>query len=46
MNWYILGDGPEYQTLAALAVKEGIDSRVHHLGAVDNPYTYKKAADI
>ena len=46
VNWYILGDGPEYQTLAALAVKEGIDSRFHLLGAVDNPYPYYKAADI
>ena len=46
VNWYILGDGPEYQSLAALAVKEGIDSRFHLLGAVDNPYPYYKAADI
>ena len=46
VNWYILGDGPEYQTLAALAVKEGVDSRFHLLGAVDNPYPYYKAADI
>ena len=46
MNWYILGDGHEYQTLAALAVKEGVDSRFHLLGAVDNPYPYYKAADI
>ena len=44
--WYVIGDGPEYQTLLKQVKEEGLSERFIFLGAKENPYPYYKAADI
>jgi glycosyltransferase involved in cell wall biosynthesis len=43
---FILGDGPEYNTLVEMSKKIGVDNRVKFLGYVPNPKDYYGYFDI
>jgi len=42
----IVGEGPLKESLQSRAVQLGIESQVHFIGFVDNPYPYIKSADL
>lgn len=44
--WYIIGDGPEHQSLLKQVNESKLSERFIFLGAKENPYPYYKAADI
>lgn len=42
----ILGSGSEFETINNLCTQKGLNSYVHLLGAVSNPYPFMKEADV
>ncbi len=46
IHWYIVGDGPERETLEAQCKANGTACNIHFLGEKKNPYPYMKNADI
>lgn len=46
VNWYIIGDGPDYEKLDRLIKEYGLDAHVFLLGSQNNPYKYIKGSDL
>ena len=45
-NLYLLGDGPKYNEIEELVVKNKLSNMIHFLGSVSNVNEYLKAADL
>jgi len=46
VNWYIIGDGPDYQELEHLIKIYGLDTHIFLLGSQKNPHKYIKDSDL
>lgn len=46
VKWYVLGDGPEKDTIKKLIKKYKVEDSFILLGATDNPYPYMAGCDI
>ena len=44
-EWFILGDGPQYETLISETKKRGLESILHFEGVQNNPFKYLKNCD-
>lgn len=45
-EWYIIGNGDQYEALCAEVVSDGLNSSVHFIGARPNPMPWVKSADV
>ncbi len=45
-RWYVLGDGPEEETLRTLIIQNGLEDSFLLLGSATNPYPYIAQCDI
>ena len=45
-EWYMIGDGPEYNMVKERVSELGLDGRVLLTGSLSNPYPYLKHADL
>ena len=45
-NLYLLGDGPKYNEIKDLVIKNELSNKIHLLGSVSNVNEYMKASDL
>lgn len=46
VNWFIIGNGPDYKKLEGLIQKYGLENHIFLLGSQGNPYKYIKESDL
>jgi glycosyltransferase involved in cell wall biosynthesis len=45
-DWYLVGDGPDRDKVAAAVRSSGLEDRFHLVGGVRNPFPYYRHADL